>query len=79
MNAIDMPANAPQPITWWLANYYPTNADGQTATVIGTLFKTYEDAVSYGRTYLATAGVGVVYVQKVEGFVMFPLYEPVPN
>lgn len=79
MNAVDMPANAPQTVTWYLANYYPTNADGQVASVVGVQFSTYEAAVDYARTTLAAEGVGVVYIQKVEGSVVFPLFEPEPN
>ena len=76
---LEAPVNAPQPVTWFLANYYPTNADGQTASVVGVQFSTYEAAVSYGRTKLETEGVGVVYIQRVEGNVMFPLYVPEAN
>ena len=71
--------NEPSPVTWWLASYYPTDADGQVASVVGIQFKTYDAAVSYARTTLATAGVGVVYIQQVVGTCVYPLYQPVPN
>lgn len=76
-NALKSPNNAPQPVTWWLANYYPTDADGQAASVVGVQFKSYDDAVAYGRTTLKNAGVGVVYVQQVDGFVMYNLFDPI--
>jgi hypothetical protein len=76
--ALKAPANQPQPVTWWLANYYPTDADGQAASVVGVQFKSYDDAVTYCRTTLTAAGVGVCYVQQVQGFVLYPLFDPTP-
>jgi len=74
-----MPVNAPQTVTWWIASYYPTDADGQIAMTIGYQFKTYDAAITYARAILATAGVGVVYVEKREGACVYNLYKPVPN
>lgn len=75
---VNQPFNSPQPVTWWILNYYPTDADGQTPTEVGALFKTYEDAVNGARTKLATAGVGVCYIQRAEGVCVYNLYEPEP-
>lgn len=77
-NALKSPANAPQPVTWWLANYYPTDADGQAASVVGVQFSTYDAAVTYARTTLKNLGVGVVYIEQVTGVVVYNLYDPVP-
>lgn len=76
---LQAPANQPQAVTWWLANYYPTDSDGEIATIIGTLFKTYDDAVSWGRAQLATEGVGVVYISLQSGYCMYPLFVPEAN
>lgn len=73
------PVNSPQPVTWYIPNYYPTNAAGQTPTIVGGLFYDYGDAVAWGRTQLADAGVGVVYIEQVQGTVMFPLFAPTPS
>lgn len=73
------PANAPQPVQWWIASYYPTDAAGQAATTAGTLFKTYNDAVEWGRTTLAAAGVGMVLMIPYNGVAMYPLFDPEPN
>lgn len=73
----DMPVNAPQAVTVWLANYYPTNSPGETATVIGSVFETYDQAVTWARAKLLAEGVGCVYFSKNEGYVMYPLFEPV--
>ena len=73
------PVNAPQPVTWFIANYYPTDSNNETATEVGSIFKTYDAAVSYGRTKLATEGVGIVYIQRVEGVCMYNLFDPEPN
>lgn len=78
-NYAAQPYNAPQPVTWFILNYYPTDADGQTPTEVGAIFKTYEDAVDGARTKLATAGVGVCYIQRAEGVCVYNLYEPEPN
>lgn len=74
-----MPVNQPQPVVWWIANYYPTDADGQAADEVGVIFRTYDSAVSYGRAKLAAEGVGIVFIQKTEGVCVYNLYEPEPN
>ena len=78
-NSVNMPVNAPLPVTWFLASYYPTDADGQVASIVGVKFSTYNDAVTWARAQLATAGVGVVYVQQLTGCCVYPLYDPVPS
>ena len=78
-NYAAQPYNAPQPVTWWITNYYPTDANGQTPSEIATLFKTYSDAVDWARAKLAAAGVGVVYIQRAEGACVYNLYQPEPN
>lgn len=73
---LDMPANAPQQVQWFLASYYPTDADGQTASEVGVQFKTWDAAMDYARTKLAAEGVGVVFVQPISGYTVYPLFEP---
>jgi hypothetical protein len=73
------PVNMPQPVTWFIASYYPTDADGQEADEVGEIFRTYESAVTYARAKLATEGQGVVYIQRVEGSCVYNLFDPEPN
>jgi hypothetical protein len=73
------PVNAPQPVTWFVASYYPSDADNTEADEVGSIFRTYDSAVTYARTKLAAEGVGVVYIQKAEGSCVYNLFDPEPN
>ncbi len=78
-NPIDNSVNRAQPVNWWIMNYYPTNADGQVASQVGTLFSTKSEAIIAGRAALLAAGVGMVFVQQVSGEAIFNLYQPEPS
>lgn len=71
--------NRAQPVNMYLANYYPTDVEGQTADVIGSIFETKEAAEAWGRAKLETEGVGVVFISFTSGFVLYPLFRPEPS
>lgn len=76
---IDNSVNEAQPVNWWIMNYYPTNVDGQVASQVGTLFSTKAQALVAARAQLASAGVGMCFIQRVDGLAVFNLYQPEPS